>query len=127
MPKFPGGNPAFKAFIGENLRYPKAALEAGVEGSVIVEYEIQDTGIVKNPRVLKSLGHGCNEEAIRVIRLLRFEKVKNRGVRLTMTTKTTINFILPPGVRITYTPSEKKETEKKEEEKEVIYGYTIQL
>ena len=105
----------------------QAALDANVEGTVIVEYDIQDTGIVQNTRVLKSLGHGCDEEAMRVVGLLRFEKVKNRGVRLKITTKTNINFIIP-GVRISYTATEKKEQEKQQqEEKPVTYGYTIEF
>jgi len=73
--------------------------------------------------VLKGLGHGCDEEALRVVRLLAFEKVKNRGVRLKMTTKTNINFRLS-GVRINYSAPEKTEQEKQDP---VTYGYTIQL
>jgi TonB family protein len=123
-PKYPGGSAAFKTFIAENLRYPQAALDAGVEGSVIVEYDIHDTGMVGNQRVLKSLGHGCDEEAMRVVGLLRFEKVKNRGMRLKITTKTNINFRLP-GVRITYMAPEKEKPQ--EEKKPVTYGYTVQF
>jgi len=127
MPKYPGGTRAFREFIAENLRYPQAALDAGVEGSVVVEYDIPDTGIVQNPRVLKSLGHGCDEEALRVVGLLRFEKVKNRGVRVKLTTKTNINFILP-GVRISYTVAGKEEPGKQPEEKKPeFYGYTIEF
>jgi len=103
LPKYTGGSKAFREFITANLRYPDAALKAGVEGSVIVEYDIHDNGVVQHPRVLKGLGHGCDEEAMRVIGLLLFEKVKNRGVRVKMTTKTTINFKLPGGVKINYT------------------------
>jgi TonB family protein len=130
LPKYPGGSNAFREFIAANLRYPQAALEANVEGSVIVEYDIQDTGVVQNQRVLKGLGHGCDEEAMRVVALLRFEKVKNRGVRVKMTTKTTINFRLPAGVRISYSVSSKNDPSKKDESDKgkpgsEIYEYTI--
>ena len=101
MPKYPGGSVAFKAFIAENLQYPAEALEGRVEGSVMVGYEVSDLGKVENPHILKSLGYGCDEEAIRVIGLLVFEKVKNRGVRVKMSTKTTIHFRLP-GMTINY-------------------------
>ena len=130
LPKYSGGSVAFREFIAANLRYPGAALEANVEGSVIVEYEIFDDGVVHNPRVLKGLGHGCDEEAMRVVEMLRFEKVKNRGVRVKMTTKTTINFKLP-GVRINYSVATKTEPEPKKEEPgqkgtgTVNYEYTI--
>jgi len=132
LPRYTGGNKAFRAFITENLRYPEGASQARVDGFVIVEYDITDDGLVKNPRILKGLGHGCDEEAIRVIGLLRYEKVKNRGVRVKVTTKTTIHF-RPPQVNISYTVSETKKTHKHKEGSEQknrdaeTYSYTINL
>jgi hypothetical protein len=75
--------------------------------------------------IQKGLGYGCDEEAVRVIGLLRFEKVKNRGVRVKMTTKTTIHFRLP-GVSISYCVANKKEPEQKKDGP-VTYEYTINL
>jgi TonB family protein len=125
LPKYIGGSEAFRKFIAENLRYPEAAIEAKIEGSVIVEYDISDDGSVYNPHVIKGLGHGCDEEAIRVIGLLSYEKVKNRGVRLRTTTKTTIHFKLPQtGFTISYSSSVKKEPEQKKEGP-VTYEYII--
>jgi TonB family protein len=124
LPKYPGGSEAFRKFISENVRYPDEALEARVEGTVIVEYEITDEGVVNNTHVIKSLGYGCDEEAVRVIRLLRFEKVKNRGLRVKMTTKTTIHFRPPQGgINISYVETGNKQPAKKEEP--TTYGYTI--
>jgi protein TonB len=65
MPKYTGGSEAFREFIASNLQYPQAAIDAGVEGTVIVEYDIHDNGMVQSPRVLKGIGHGCNEEALK--------------------------------------------------------------
>ena len=125
LPKYPGGSEAFKKFIAENLRYPDAALEAKIEGSVIVEYDISDDGLVFNPHILKGVGYGCDEEAVRLIGLLRFEKVKNRGVRVKMTTKTTIHFRLP-GVSISYSVPQKNEPEQKKDGP-VTYEYTVRF
>jgi TonB family protein len=125
LPKYPGGSESFRKFIAENMRYPDAALEAKVEGSVIIEYDIADDGLVYNPHVLKGLGYGCDEEAVRLIGLLRFEKVKNRGVRVKMTTKTTIHFKLP-GVSISYSVSQKNEPEQKKDGP-VTYEYTVRF
>jgi TonB family protein len=130
MPKYPGGSEAFKEFLASNLRFPAAALQAGVEGKVIVEYDVHDNGLVQHPRILKSVGYGCDEEALRIISMLRFEKVKNRGVRVKMTTKTTINFRLPVGMRIQYTSAVKDEPEDKSDPDkdkpgQVNYEYTI--
>lgn len=132
LPKYPGGSNALREFIAENLRYPQAALLANVEGIVNIEYEIFDDGVVHNARVLKGLGHGCDEEAMRVVDLLRFEKVKNRGVRVKMTTKINISFKLP-GIRINYSAAEKVKPEMKNEDAgkkgdgPVNYEYTIQF
>ena len=133
LPKYSGGTAAFREFISSSLHYPEAALEARVEGSVIVEYDVHDNGTVRHAHVLKGIGHGCDEEALRVVGLLRFETVKNRGVRVKMTTKTTINFKLPPGgVQITYTSAPKDEVKKNSEKdpnnpEPVVYNYTISL
>jgi TonB family protein len=130
LPKYIGGSEAFKEFITKNLIYPSAAVEARIEGKVVVEYDISDEGTVLNPHVLKGLGHGCDEEALRLVGLLRFEKVRNRGVRVKVTTKTTINFQLP-GFTINYSVSNKEETEKQKaeslEKTVATYNYTIQL
>lgn len=132
LPKYTGGSKAFREFIAENLRYPETALEAKVEGSVIVEYDINDNGAVSNPRVLKGLGYGCDEEAIRVVHLLQFEKVKNRGVRVKMTSKTRINFSLPK-VSINYTvlythkPDKPNVKQEKKDSDPEPYEYTIQF
>jgi TonB family protein len=130
LPKYIGGSAAFREFIAANLRYPAAAQEAGIEGSVIVEFDIQDNGVVQHPRILKGIGYGCNEEAMRVVGLLRYEKVKNRGVRVKMTTKTTIHFKLPAGMVINYTVAKKEEPVKtgetdKDKPAPVNYEYTI--
>ena len=102
IPEYTGGKKAFAEFITKNLQYPQEAQEAGVEGSVIVAYDILDTGAVENVRVLKGLGYGCDEEALRVIGLLRFEKVKNIKVRTRTSTKVTLHFNLNRPV-ISYT------------------------
>lgn len=130
LPKYIGGSAAFREFIAANLRYPAAALEARIEGSVIVEFDIQDNGVVQHPRILKGIGYGCNEEAMRVVGLLRYEKVKNRGVRVRMTTKTTINFKLPAAMVINYTVTKKDDAAKpaetgRDKPGPVNYEYTV--
>ena len=128
LPKYAGGSKAFREFIAANLRYPDEALAAGVEGVVLVEFDILDTGIVQHPRVLKGLGHGCDEEAMRVVSLLRYDKVKNRGLRVKMTTKTNIIFRLP-GVRINYSQTQPQDQKPPESGHpgEVVYNYTIKF
>ena len=132
LPKYSGGSKAFKEFITENLRYPDAALEARVTGYVVVEYDIHDNGTVSSPRVLKGIGYGCDEEALRLVGMLQFEKVKNRGLRVKLTSRTTIHFRLPNvsvNFAVSYTMEQPKPQTKPEQKPSdpVVYGYTIQL
>jgi TonB family protein len=92
LPSYPGGKEAFSEFISKNIKYPQEAIDAKIEGSVIVEYSVSDNGNVIDPRIVKGLGYGCDEEAIRVISLMQFNKVKNRKMRVKLTTKATIHF-----------------------------------
>jgi len=81
-PEYPGGQKAMRAFIGAQMRYPPAAMEAGLEGTVHLRYAIDHLGTVKDVKVLKGLGSGCDEEAVRLVRLLRFNVEKTRGVKV---------------------------------------------
>lgn len=95
QPEYPGGPKELTKFLYANLRYPSAALEANVEGTVLVEYDIDYQGKVVETRVLQSLGHGCDEEASRVVRLLKFDVGKNRGVKVLFHRKARIQFKKP--------------------------------
>ncbi|MDR2126758.1 MAG: energy transducer TonB [Prevotellaceae bacterium] len=92
QPAYPGGNKALNEFVSKNIRYPQQALQNNISGSVHLQYVVNDDGIVESVQVLKGLGYGCDEEAIRIVKLLQFCKVKNRGVRLKTTKKIRINF-----------------------------------
>lgn len=105
VPEIDGGNSWFRKFIEENLKYPEAAINAGTQGTVLLSYDVDDNGKVENPRILKGIGNGCDEEALRLIRMLKFSKVRNKGMRLKMTKKARIHFKLPTQekVSISYT------------------------
>jgi len=94
-PSYPGGRTAINELIKKNLRYPKKALEAKIEGKVKVQYSLNHKGEVIRAKVLKGLGHGCDEEAVRLVNLLRFDVPKNRGMKVTFNKTITINFKLP--------------------------------
>ena len=67
MPSFPGGNAKFYEFIAKNLKYPRRALKANVEGKVVVRFVVAEDGDVSDVEVLKGIGYDCDEEAIRVL------------------------------------------------------------
>jgi TonB family protein len=95
-PFYEGGITALRKFIKENLKYPKEALEKKIEGTVLVKYDIDYTGKVTEAKVLKGIGHGCNEEAKRLIKLLKYEVPKGpRKLKVSFHKETKINFRLP--------------------------------
>jgi TonB family protein len=70
MPKYPGGDEARVKFIVSNIKYPQVAKEKGVQGTVIVSFVIDNDGSVKDAKVLRGIGAGCDEEALRVIKMM---------------------------------------------------------
>lgn len=83
------------AFIVQQLKYPQEALAKRVEGTVIIKYAIDQHGDVTEAKVLAGVGHGCDEEAVRIVKLLKFKSPKNRGLRVVFHKNIQIHFKLP--------------------------------
>ena len=94
-PEYPGGSEALKKFVKENLRYPQEALLHRVEGKVLINYEVNDKGKVHSAVVLNGIGYNCNEEAIRIVKLLKYPSQINKGIRINTKFKISIHFNLP--------------------------------
>jgi len=67
MPSFPGGDAARMKYLQENIKYPQMARESGIQGTVYVTFVVETNGEVTDIRILRGIGGGCDEEAIRVI------------------------------------------------------------
>jgi TonB family protein len=67
MPQFPGGEKEMIKFIRDNLKYPVKAMEMGVSGTVIVNFVVGRDGTISRIKVMRGIGSGCDEEAIRVL------------------------------------------------------------
>lgn len=97
--RFPGeGNEKEKImkFITENLKYPAAAKAAGVQGRVIVKFIVERDGSLSNISVVKPLGHGCSEEAIRLVKSMpKWQPAKNDGKAVRVSQMLPIPFQLP--------------------------------
>ena len=140
IPGYPGGNTALIKFIKENLRYPKEAAENKVQGTVAVEFDFNHKGKVTKATIKSSLGSGCDEEAIRIVKLLRFNNSNNRGVKVTFHRSINIHFKAPPNPKanpeetrrvsqettmLTY--NFKPSPPKKGEQPQPPFGYTITI
>ena len=68
QPSYDGGMDAFYKYVMSEMRYPKAARTSGIEGTVEVQFVIERDGSVSKVKALNSIGGGCDEEAVRVIK-----------------------------------------------------------
>jgi len=135
IPTYPGGKEAYQKFIKENIIYPEQALANKTEGLVFVRYTVDNIGEIVDVEVTKGLGFGCDEEAMRVIRLLKYEPARNRGVRMKVEMKTRIHFQLPHSdpndnqstLQVNYTTKATTETNSPEPGPRAAYNYTINL
>lgn len=66
-PEFPGGQSAMKSFLKENVKYPRTARRNKTSGRVFINFIIDKEGNVINAKIMRGIGDGCDEEALRVI------------------------------------------------------------
>ncbi|MCF0056724.1 M56 family metallopeptidase [Dyadobacter sp. CY356] len=93
QPMFPGGIEEMYKFLGQKIRYPKAAVDAGATGRVFLSFVVTETGEIGEIQVLKGIGHGCDEEAVRVLSLFpKWEPAKQDGVPVNVRYNLPINF-----------------------------------
>jgi TonB family protein len=69
-PDFKGGYEAMLKFLSDNIHYPEAAKTAGIQGTVFVQFVVSKTGAITNVKILRGIGNGCDEEAIRVVKAM---------------------------------------------------------
>jgi protein TonB len=67
MPEFPGGTQALYAYLGREINYPSLAVNLNIEGVVFVGFVIERDGSVSNVHVIRGIGAGCDEEAVRAV------------------------------------------------------------
>lgn len=70
MPSFPGGEAERNKFLAENIQYPQQATENGIQGTVYVSFVVDSKGNVTDVKILRGIGGGCDEEALRVVKMM---------------------------------------------------------
>jgi protein TonB len=68
MPEFPGGQSGWGKYLQENMKYPPLAREKNIKGRVIVSFVVKKNGDLSDIKVIKGIGWGCDEEAVRVLK-----------------------------------------------------------
>ncbi len=94
QPGYAGGKAAMDEFIRNNLKYPDEAIKNKTEGAVAVEYTVDVFGKVLEAKIKHGIGNGCDEEAIRLVKMLRYEKKKYQGLHVVFHKSIIINFHL---------------------------------
>jgi TonB family protein len=77
--EYKGGMNAFVKFLQENIKYPASAQRANIFGKVYTQFIVNTDGSISDVTILKSVGFGCDEEAMRVIKLAKWIPGKQNG------------------------------------------------
>lgn len=131
---YEGGMEAMRKFIGSNMVYPEQALSNNIEGVVTVKFTVNHKGKVIKAKAIHKLGYGCDEEALRLVRLLNYKIPKNKGLKVLFHKDLNIHFRLPKpssiesamNIKYEYTQEAPTQKEKKGTPNNG-YNYTINL
>jgi TonB family protein len=133
-PMYPGGPKAMREFVSQNLKYPEEAFRQKIEGTVTLRYEIDFKGNVTDAQILSSLGFGCDEEAIRVVKLFKFDVPPVRGLRVIFHNDIKVHFKLPKAtaqstqtIELQYNFTVESKTKKPEKTDDSSSGYTYTI
>jgi TonB family C-terminal domain len=77
---FPGGYDKLMEYLSKNIKYPQQARETGTKGRVMLTFVVEKDGSITDIKVLRDIGSGCGEEAIRVVKTMpKWAPAKQRG------------------------------------------------
>ena len=85
MPQYPGGEQALMDYVAKNIVYPQEAKDKEISGRVFVSFVVEKDGSINEVKVLKGIGGGCDEEAVRVVKAMpkwKPGKMKGEPVRV---------------------------------------------
>jgi len=89
-PEYPGGTEAMISYLMANVNYPETAKTNKIQGKVMVSFNVMKDGAVRDVKVMKGIGSGCDEEAIRVVKgMPKWKPGQNKGK------KVNVHMILP--------------------------------
>lgn len=97
-PVFANGKMSSSEFMRYYLKYPQSEFDKGIEGTVMLSFLVDSTGMVLNPKVERSLSPALDQEALRVASLIPFYKPATKNGRsVTVNTQFPVKFQLDKG------------------------------
>jgi protein TonB len=95
MPQFPGGMGAVMKFLATHIQYPALAKESGIQGRVFINFVVEPNGQIDHVKVLRGIGGGCDEEAVRVVKSMpKWIPGKQRGKPVRVSFNLPVKFTL---------------------------------
>jgi len=95
MPEFPGGMGELMKYLGTSIKYPPLAKESGIQGRVFINFVVEPNGSISNVKVLRGIGGGCDEEAVRVVENMpNWKPGKQRGKAVRVSYNLPVKFTL---------------------------------
>ncbi len=82
------------AGVQKRIKYPEMARKAGIEGRVIIQFVVDKNGDIINPRVVRGIGGGCDEEALKALEGAKFQPGRQRGKPVNVSYSLPISFSL---------------------------------
>lgn len=96
VPQYPGGEAAMKEYIAENMKYPEAAKNNGIEGDVDVAFTVKADGSIGSIKIVRMIDPDLEAEAIRLIKSMpAWTPADKNGSPVDSQTQIKINFVLP--------------------------------
>ena len=95
MPTFDGGEEAMYKWLQGNVKYPQIAKETGITGTIYVRFVVEKDGSISDVTLLNTIGGGCDEEALRVVKAMpKWKAGKQNGVPVRVYFNLPIKFVL---------------------------------
>ena len=92
---FPGGLSELSKYLAQNIKYPQQARETGTQGRVYLTFVVEKDGSITDIKILRDIGSGCGEEAIRVVKgMPKWTPAKQRGKVVRQQFNLPVNFTL---------------------------------
>lgn len=105
VPIYPSPINSFPEFVMKNLVYPSAAVKQNISGTVELFFVVEPFGKVTNIKVLKSVPGGCNEEAIRLLKMINWNPGIKDGLAVRTGMTMSVTFNLADYEKLRYVPA----------------------
>lgn len=80
MPSFPGGDAAMYKYVYTELKYPAEARKNEITGQVMIQFQVTESGTMDSIKLVRKLGYGCDEEALRIVEKMKENYLWTPGV-----------------------------------------------